>query len=111
MAKTEEKEAPAVEEKKAATGKLMLFNHSKNPYHLGTNPDGTQRVFQVGKSLECKDQAEYDFLKNYKGVSTTAQVAPGLSVHIQSLNDKISAQAEEIAALKEQNSKFAGKGK
>lgn len=120
MSNREEKEAAAGEaaEKKAdaaapkaGTGKLTLFNHSKNPYHLGTNPDGTPRVFHVGKSLECKDQAEYDALRVYKGMSTTAQVAPGLTVHIQSLNDKIAAQAEEIEALKKQNEKFGGKGR
>lgn len=91
------------------SAKLTLFNHSKNPYHLGTNPDGTARIFRVGQSMECKDQAEYDALKNYKGVGTTAMVAPGLSAHIQTLNDKIAAQQEEIVELRKLNEKFQDK--
>lgn len=95
---------------KGSTEKLILFNHSKNPYNLGKNEDGTQRVFRIGESMECKDEAEFKALRNYKGVSTTKQVAPGLSAHVQSLNDKISAQQEEIEALRKQNEKFT-KGK
>ncbi len=105
MAETKEKEP------KGSTEKLILFNHSKNPYNLGKNEDGSVRWFRVGDSMECKDKAEYDMLKNYKGISTTKQVAPGLSAHVQSLNDKIASQQEEIDALRKQNEKFQTKGK
>jgi hypothetical protein len=90
-------------------GKLTLFNHSRNPYHLGKNADGTERWFRIGKSIECVDQKEYDMLKNYKGVATTQQVAPGLQAHVQNLQEKIAAQNEEIAELKKQAEKFQDK--
>lgn len=98
------------ETKEKSAEKLILFNHSRNPYNLGKDAKGEVRWFRVGDSIECKDQAEFDMLRNYKGVSTTKQVSPTLSAHVQTLNDKISAQQEEIEALKKQNEKFT-KGK
>ncbi len=119
MAKSKEEleqEAGEAEEKKAESraskaGKLVLFNHSKNPYELGKNEDGTRRMFLVGSSIECKDQAEYDMLRNYRGVGTTAQVAPNLQAHVDSLQEKINTQASENAELKKQLEKFQAKGK
>ncbi len=89
--------------------KLILFNHSRNPYNLGKNEDGSVRWFKVGESIECKDKAEYDMLRNYKGVSTTKQVSPNLAAHVQSLNDQIAELKEKNAALEKQNEKFKGK--
>lgn len=86
--------------------KLVLFNHSRNPYHLKNGPDGEKRIFAVGSSLECADKEEYDMLKNYRGVSTTQQAAPGLSAHIEKLNADKAALTDEVASLKEQLEKF-----
>lgn len=96
---------------KPSTEKLVLFNHSRNPYHLQNGPDGEKRRFEVGASLECLDKAEYDMLKNYKGISTTAQAAPGLSAHIDRLTAEKNAAVEEVADLKKQLEKFQSKGK
>jgi len=87
-------------------GKLILFNHSRNPYHLGKNADGSQRIFAVGESIECIDQAEYDMLKNYKGVGTTQQVAPSLQAHVSKLESEKAALTDEVEALRKQLEKF-----
>ena len=104
---TAEKEVEKPAER--ATGKLLLFNHSKNPYHLGKNPDGSERWFRQGASMDCKDQAEYDFLKNYKGVGTTQQVAPGLQAHVQQLETEKTALKDEVADLRKQLEKYQDK--
>jgi hypothetical protein len=96
---------------KASTEKLVLFNHSRNPYHLKNGANGETRIFAVGSSLECEDRAEYDFLKNYRGVTTTQQSAPGLHAHVQKLEADKAAALEEVAELKKQLEKFQSKGK
>lgn len=90
-------------------GKLVLFNHGRNPFFLGKNADGSKRMFEVGQSLECKDQAEYDRLKQYKGVVTTQQVAPALQSHVTNLETQIQQQKEELDTLRKQNEKFVEK--
>lgn len=92
-------------------GKLILFNHSRNAYILGKNEDGSRRMFAIGASMECKDQAEFDRLKNYKGVSTTAQVAPSLQGHISRLETEKNELQEKVASLEKQLEKFAKKEK
>ena len=107
---------------KTYTDKFVLFNHSRNPFHLKDGPPydvvdgkpttkGVKRRFEVGASLECLDQAEYDLLKGYKGVSTTAQAAPGLSSHIERLTAEKNAAIDEVADLKRRLEKFESKGK
>lgn len=101
------------DEKPAAkpAGKLILFNHSKNPYILGKNPDGSRRMFKIGDSIECKDQTEFDRLRTYRGVSTTGQVAPSLHAHVTRLESEKVAAQEEIAELKKRLEKFEKKEK
>ncbi len=120
MSNKEEKEAAAgeaVERKadaaapKGGGAKLVLFNHSKNPYHLKNGPNGEKRLFEVGSQIECVDQAEYDFLKNYKGVATSQQVAPSLQNHIVKLETEKADLQSEVETLKKQLEKFQGKGK
>ncbi len=102
-----EKHTPA----KAAGGKLILFNQSKNPYHLKPGPNGEKRLFAVGTQIEALDQAEYDFLRNYKGVGTTAQVAPSLQNVISKLESDKAALEAEVADLRAYKEKFDKKGK
>ncbi len=97
--------------KEKPAGKLILFNHSKNPYLLGKNADGTKRIFAVGESIECKDQAEYDQLRAYRGVSTTAQVAPGLNTYVAKLEAEKAELQQRVAELESQQEKFKKKEK
>jgi hypothetical protein len=113
-------EAAEKDAAKSSSGKLLLFNQSKNPYHLKDGPpwvekevDGkkvkvgtTKRIFHIGASIECLDQEEYDMLSNYKGVGTTKQVAPSLDGRIRQLESEKSVLADEVAALKSQLAKF-----
>lgn len=94
----------------APSGKLILFNYSKNPYHLKDGPNGEKRIFAVGSSLECADRAEYDQLKKYKGMNTTQQFAPGLNTHIIKLEAEKAALVDEVAELKKQVERYQ-KGK
>ncbi len=99
------------EKAEKSSEKLMLFNHSRNPFNLGKNEDGTVRWFLVGHSMECKDKAEYDLLRNYKGVSTTKQVSPGLDAHVQSLRSEINEKNALIEEQRKRLEKFESKGK
>ena len=91
---------------KPAGGKLVLFNHSRNPFRLKDGPNGEKRMFAVGAQLECVDQAEYDGLKNYKGVGTAQMVAPSLQNRIIALESEKKALTDEVASLKKQLEKF-----
>lgn len=99
------------ETKEKPAGKLVLFNHSRNPFVLGKNADGTRRMFHVGSSIECKDQAEYDQLRAYRGITTTAQVAPTLQAHVDKLEAEKATLTGRVAELEEQLEKFKTKGK
>ncbi len=90
-------------------GKLILFNNSRNAYILGKNEDGSRRMFAIGASIECKDQAEYDRLRGYRGVSTTAQVAPGLNAHLGKLESEKAELQEKVASLEKQLEKYTSK--
>jgi len=117
-----DKDAEKAPAAKASTEKFILFNNSRNPYHLKDGPPyeviegkptakGVQRIFTVGSSLECLDKEEYEMLKNYRGVTTTQQTAPGLHAHVQKLEAEKSAALDEVAELKKQLEKFQSKGK
>lgn len=98
------------------SGKLLLFNHSRNPFHLKPAPvkEGetpVKRVWPVGAPLECIDQAEYDQMKQYKGVGTTQQVAPTLQAAVIRLEQEKAALLDEKADLLKQLEKFQSKGK
>ena len=94
---------------KPAAGKLVLFNHSRNPYKLKDGPNGEKRVFVVGAQIECLDEEEYKFLKNYKGIGTSQQVAPSLQNLIVKLESEKKALEEEVVGLREQLDKYSAK--
>ncbi len=91
--------------------KLVLFNHGRNPFDLGKNPDGSRRMFNVGESMECIDKAEYDRLKAYKGVGTTQQIAPSLQAHVLQLEAEKAALKEEVESLRERAEKLDASAK
>lgn len=105
---------------KPAGGKLVLFNHGRNPIHLKDGPPyekvdgkdttrGIKRIFAVGDQIECIDQAEYDMLKNYKGIATSQQVAPSLQGLIIKLESEKVSLTQEVEGLRKQLEKFQDK--
>ena len=71
--------------KEKASGKLTLWNYSRNPHELRKGPEGERRTLPVGGSIECLDQAEFDQLKKYTGMRTSQMVAPAMSATIAEL--------------------------
>ncbi len=116
MAETTEEQLP---------DKLILFNNSRNPYHLKDGPPYvdkkigtetikvgmTRRFFEVGTSIECLDAEEYNLLRSFKGISTTKQAIPGVQNYIDSLTAEIATHKETIADLRGQLEKSCKKGK
>ncbi len=102
--KTADKHAEKHAEKSAEkqSAKLILFNHSKNPFTLKDGPNKEKRTLKVGQSIECLDQTEYDQLRKYRGVGTTAQVSPDLGRYVVDLESQVTSLKEEIADLKKQ---------
>ncbi len=98
-----------------SAGKLVLFNHSRNPFRLKDGPPaekgGTpvKRIWAVGSQIECLDQAEYDLLKNYRGVGTSQQVAPSLHARVLDLEKQVAEKQAEIENLTEHLEKFKEK--
>src|SRR4051812_5071804 len=96
-------------EKEKASGKLTLWNYSKNPHVLRDGPNGEKRSLPVGGSIEALDDKEFEQLKKYPGFRTSAMVAPGMSATIDQLESKIEDQKAEIAELKKANDKYKRK--